>query len=252
MKSHKEAPEYTITKDDAELVTERVQDRIVEEYEEEEEQRERIMQELTEVRHILEKIRMTKAQNEETTQQQTMQREGTTVQITTTTSETFNITKDMLRVDEDVAQTQLKDVEQLELVLERIPTKALYKLQVSVVHEVQSRARMDATDLETTREAKEVLETVLTEVRLEQEEEKQCAERLEKRLEEVFQTILDSALAGEINAEEKLKKIVQTMEEYKQEISRIGWKNNTNHTSRGHIRKGGEIHRTNNSYCTGS
>jgi hypothetical protein len=45
-----------------------------------------------------------------------------------------------------------------------------------------------------------------------------CADNLEKRLEEVFQTISDSALAGEINAEEKLKKIAQMMEEYKQEI----------------------------------
>jgi hypothetical protein len=56
MKVHKEVPEYTITKDDAELVTERVQDHTIEEYEEEEKQRERIMQELTEVRKVLEKI----------------------------------------------------------------------------------------------------------------------------------------------------------------------------------------------------
>jgi hypothetical protein len=66
----------------------------------------------------------------------------------------------------------MKDVEQLDLALSKIPTKALYKLQMSVAQEVQSRARMDATNLETTREAKEVLETVLTEVQLEHEEEK--------------------------------------------------------------------------------
>jgi hypothetical protein len=41
---------------------------------------------------------------------------------------------------------------------------------------------------------------------------------LEQRLEEVFQTIPDSALAGELNAEEKIKRIAQTMEGYKQEI----------------------------------
>jgi hypothetical protein len=54
--------------------------------------------------------------------------------------------------------------EQLDLVLSKIPTKALYKLQISMAHEVQSRARTDATNLETSREAKEVLERVLTEV----------------------------------------------------------------------------------------
>jgi hypothetical protein len=47
---------------------ERVQDHTNEEYEEEEKQKERIMQEMTEVIHVLYKIRLTKAQNEETTQ----------------------------------------------------------------------------------------------------------------------------------------------------------------------------------------
>jgi hypothetical protein len=42
---------------------------------------------------------------------------------------------------------------------------------------------------------------------VEREEEKHRVDSLERRLEEVFQTILDSALVGEINTEEKLKKI---------------------------------------------
>jgi hypothetical protein len=78
----------------------------------------------------------------------------------------------MLQIDEDLAHRQLKDIEQLELVFTEIPTKSLYKLQMSVAQEVQSRARTNATNLETTREAKEVLETILTEVQLEREEEK--------------------------------------------------------------------------------
>jgi hypothetical protein len=65
-----------------------------------------------------------------------------------------------------MAQKPLKDVEQLDLVLSKIPTKALYKLQMSVAQEVQSRNRMDATNLETTKEEKEVLETVLKEVQI--------------------------------------------------------------------------------------
>jgi len=57
---------------------------------------------------------------------------------------------------------------------------------------------------------------VLKEVWIEHEGERRRIDRLEKILEEVFQTILDSVLTGENNAEEKLKKITQTMDEYKQ------------------------------------
>jgi hypothetical protein len=45
---------------------------------------------------------------------------------------------------------------------------------------------MDATNLETTKEEKEVLEISLKEVQIKREEEKQCADKLEQRLEEVF------------------------------------------------------------------
>jgi hypothetical protein len=38
----------------------------------------------------------------------------------------------MLEMDEMIAQTPLKDLAQVEFGTERIPTKALYKLQVSV------------------------------------------------------------------------------------------------------------------------
>jgi hypothetical protein len=96
--------------------------------------------------------------------------------------------------------------------------KSLYKLQSSVAHEVHSRERIDATNLKTTKEAKEVLETVLTELRLEKEKEKKRVERLEQRIEELFQAIPDNTLTGKINTEEKIKNITQTMEEYKQEI----------------------------------
>jgi hypothetical protein len=58
----------------------------------------------------------------------------------------------MLQMDEGVAQTPLKDLAQVELVLARIPTKALYKLQVSVTQEVQSRTRTDAVELQGNKE----------------------------------------------------------------------------------------------------
>jgi len=96
-----------------------------------------------------------------------MQSEEETVQIMKLASENFSITKDMLQMDEDMAQTQVKDVEQMELVLDKIPTKALYRLHMSIAQEVQSRASTNAKNLETTKEEKEVLEIVLKEVQIE-------------------------------------------------------------------------------------
>jgi len=84
---------------------ERVQDHIAEEYEEVEKQIEKIMKEMTEVMQVLEKIWVTKAQSEDATQQQAEQSEETIVQITTLASKNFNLTKDMLRIDEDLAHT---------------------------------------------------------------------------------------------------------------------------------------------------
>jgi hypothetical protein len=57
----------------------------------------------------------------------------------------------MLQLEEEMAQTPLKDLAQVELVLAKIPMKALYRLQVSVTQEVQSRARADVTELEVTK-----------------------------------------------------------------------------------------------------
>jgi hypothetical protein len=52
----------------------------------------------------------------------------------------------------------VKDIEHLDLVLTHIPTKALYALQVSVMQEAQSRARVNSTNLQIDREVKEILQ----------------------------------------------------------------------------------------------
>jgi hypothetical protein len=54
------------------------------------------------------------------------------IQMTTQPSSTFHVTPNMLCMDEIVGQTPLKDLAQIQLVMMRIPTKALYKLQVNV------------------------------------------------------------------------------------------------------------------------
>jgi hypothetical protein len=62
-------------------------------------------------------------------------------------SDRLMVTKDVLEVDENTMKKQVKDIENLKLVLAHIPTKALYGLHASVMQEVQSRSRVDATNL---------------------------------------------------------------------------------------------------------
>ena len=57
----------------------------------------------------------------------TMQIEEEIVQITSSASENFSLTKDTMKMDEDMVQKQVKDIKQMELVLAKIPTKEIYK-----------------------------------------------------------------------------------------------------------------------------
>jgi hypothetical protein len=61
---------------------------------------------------------------------------GETVQITVEGSANFIMTPKILFVDEETTQNPLKYIETLNLALPKIPTKALYKLQVCVAHEI--------------------------------------------------------------------------------------------------------------------
>jgi hypothetical protein len=73
---------------------------------------------------------------------------GEIVQIMTQRSVNFIITPEMLFMDEETTQRPMKYIEMLDLVFPKIPTKELYKLQVSIVQEIQSKARSDATKLQ--------------------------------------------------------------------------------------------------------
>jgi hypothetical protein len=72
---------------------------------------------------------------------------GETVQIIAQWSTNFTITPEMLYIDEEAAQKPLKEIETLDLVLPKILTKALYKLQISVTQKIQFRERLDAENL---------------------------------------------------------------------------------------------------------
>jgi len=64
-------------------------------------------------------------------------------------------------MDEAIAQTPLKYMAHVQLIPTKIPVKALYKLQVSVMQEVQSRARIDAVELQETKNGKDSMEMVV-------------------------------------------------------------------------------------------
>jgi hypothetical protein len=53
---------------------------------------------------------------------------------------------------------------QVWLVLAKIPTKELYKIQVNVTEEVQSQAREYMIELQVTRDGKDALEIVVEQV----------------------------------------------------------------------------------------
>jgi hypothetical protein len=95
-------------------------------------------------------------------------------------SSTFHVTPNMLRMDEIMGQTPLKDLAQIQLVLTWIPTKALYKLQVSVTQEVQSRACTDTTNCSRTKDNQDELELVLEQAKLETKDERERVNRLEQ------------------------------------------------------------------------
>jgi hypothetical protein len=74
--------------------------------------------------------------NKNTQQQQQTPEERRTIQTMVMGSNIFHITQEMLHIDHGKIQNKLKDIEQLDLSLSKIPTKALYKLQMSLAQEV--------------------------------------------------------------------------------------------------------------------
>ena len=58
----------------------------------------------------------------------------------------------------------------MELALPKVPTKALYKLQINVAQEIQSRVRVDAKILQLANELKKTLEMTLNQVQFKMEE----------------------------------------------------------------------------------
>jgi hypothetical protein len=136
-------------------------------------------------------------------------------------STNFIITPEMLFIDEEATQKPLKEIETLDLALAKIPTKALYKLQISVVQEIQSRERSDATNLQIAQEENITLKEAINQEGKEKKIVQQKVEEMEKHISEVFQTIPDNAESEEVSSEEKMRKIAQALEQYKSQIKEL-------------------------------
>jgi hypothetical protein len=63
-------------------------------------------------------------------------------------------------MDDIVGQTPLKDLDQIQLVLTWMPSKALYQLQVSIDHKIQSREKKNLVKLYQATKKQETLETI--------------------------------------------------------------------------------------------
>jgi hypothetical protein len=89
----------------------------------------------------------------------------------------------MFHMDKIVGQKPLKDLCQIQLVLTRIPSGALHRLQVSVNHEIQLCAHKHLTKLKQATKNQEALEIVYKKAKYETQEERECIKGLEKKVE---------------------------------------------------------------------
>jgi hypothetical protein len=110
----------------------------------------------------------------------------------------------MVRMDQETAQKPMGDIDHFEVVMAQIPTKALYRLQASIMQEVQSRAHMDATNLEVGRGVTEMLQITCDQLTSEKEEEKEHTDKLEQGLTMVYNHIPDSTQAPDRSADENI------------------------------------------------
>jgi hypothetical protein len=102
-----------------------------------------------------------------------VQKEGEeTVWFVVQGRDTFFVMRQMIIFDQENVQKPLEEVEQVEMVMEQIPTKALYGLQTSVMKEVKCRVHTDATNLEVGRGVAEMLQITCDQLTVGKEEEK--------------------------------------------------------------------------------
>ena len=143
---------------------------------------------------------------------------GETVQIIVQGSANFIITPDMLFINEETTQKLVKDIKMLDLMMPKIPTKALYKLQVSVVQNIQSRARSDMMNLKIVQEENMALKEAISQEGQRKEITQKKVDQIVTQIDVFFQSISYDTVYDETSLEEKITKIVQTLYQYKEKI----------------------------------
>jgi hypothetical protein len=146
MKAQRAPPDYTITEDNGEMISRMVQDCLTKDFDHVTHHRDKLQKELIEMGQLLKKFREAQITSSsigiEPSTTQTTERveveEHDPILLMPHIHSMVYINPSMLRMDEIVGQTPLKDLNHIQLVLTWIPSRTLYKLQVSVDHEMQS------------------------------------------------------------------------------------------------------------------
>jgi hypothetical protein len=143
-KARRKPLETSLTTDDVELIDTIVKDRLSEVWENEKKHMDLILDQIQEVKTVLKqlRIRAEKSSKDKPTKTKEGVLVGETMKITMRGSTNFIVTPEMLFIDEETKQNPMKNMDTLDLVLTKISTNALYKLQISVVQEIQSRERI--------------------------------------------------------------------------------------------------------------
>jgi hypothetical protein len=115
-------------------------------------------------------------------------------------------------MDEIVGQTPLKDLDHIQLVLTQMPSRELYKLQVSVDYEMQSQAHKNLVELQKETKKREVLETVCAQAKSKTQEEKERINEMKCKVEEIFGKLPTIAQGNELPATEKIDQIAQAID----------------------------------------
>jgi hypothetical protein len=210
------------------MIARMVQDCLSEDFDHAAHHRDRIEEKLVDMRQLLKKIgegKPTSSRGLEPLAPQTegrvQEEERESVQEILQPHVTFHINPSMLRMDEIVGQTPLKDLSQIQLVLTRIPSGALHRLQVSVNHEVQSRAHKHLTELKQETKKQDALEIVYEKAKSETQEERERIKGLEKKVAGTYEKIPQAAQGDEITAVEKIDRIAQEIDQYQKEIENL-------------------------------
>jgi hypothetical protein len=154
--------------DDAKMIARRVHDCVSEDFDNVAHHRDIIQEDLVGMRQFLRQIgeaqtvgnTMGTWPSTPQTEERLEEGERDTIHTISQLNATFHITLNMLHMDEIMGKTTLKDLAQIQIVLLRIPSQDIHKLQVSIMQEVQSRARTDLAELQQVMEKQDTLEII--------------------------------------------------------------------------------------------